>query len=136
VDLAGGSYVVSLNTIASIATHTYVVDKVIRVTELTVTTTGMSEARFYYIESYKPGGPTAATQEILDHVEDRAKEIATRMGMGEAVNTEVTKNYPTTTHAHTIEYRVESKDAVTQLFKSVEAAWRNNADTTYKAESK
>ena len=43
----------------------------------------------------------------------------------------VIKSYPTTTHAHTVEYRLSSKDQVNALFTSVETAFRTNKNTVY-----
>jgi len=41
----------------------------------------------------------------------------------------VIKDYPTTTHARTVEYRVESIDQLNQIYSSAEAAFRTQKDT-------
>lgn len=133
VELPKGIYMVALNNVSSIAMHEYIVDKSARVTELTISTIGTSEGRFYFVEPYvpNPSGPGASSaQELLDKAQQRAKEAADRIGVGDALSSEVIKNYPATTHAHTVEYRLESKEQVKKLFESVEAAVRKNADTT------
>jgi len=47
----------------------------------------------------------------------------------------VVKNYPTTTHAHTVEYRLESVDQIKKVEKSLEDAWRLNKETLLKITS-
>jgi hypothetical protein len=44
----------------------------------------------------------------------------------------VTKNYPTTTHAHTVEYRLESKAEISKLFDSADRAFRTGQGATIK----
>jgi len=53
----------------------------------------------------------------------------------EAVWQKVVKNYPTTTHAHTVEYRLETLDQLNRVQKSLEAAWRANTETQLKIAS-
>lgn len=130
-ELPGGIYTVSLPTVTSVSTHEYVVDGAARVTELTVGTTGAVVARFYYIEPLIPKSPVGIGQTLLDKAQQRATEGANRTGT-EEVWKKVVKNYPTTTHAHTVEYRLDSVDQVNKLQTSLEAAWRANRDTLIK----
>ena len=114
--LPGGTYQVLVSAILSVSTHEYVVDGAARVTEVNVDTAGQFAVRFYYIEpavAAGPGGLGAATlgkvQSILTDAADRSGTDAWK---------KVVKSYPTTTHARTIEYRVSSKDSLTQIFTS------------------
>jgi len=125
---------VNLATIASVSTHEYVVDAVARVTEFTVGTNSAVVARFYYLEPMVPKSPVGLGQSVIDKVQQRTEEAASRTGM-EEVWKKVVKNYPTTTHAHTVEYRLDSLDQITKLQKSLENAWRNNQDTQIKLQS-
>ncbi len=131
-DLPGGTYEVALRNIVSVSSHDYVVDNVARVTEVNVDTTGSMVVRFYYLEPVKPATPSGIGQSALDRVQDLAKEAAGRVGVDQ-VWQKVSKNYPTTTHAHTIEYRLETKDQLTKLFTSVEQAWRLGQPAVFKA---
>jgi len=54
-----------------------------------------------------------------------AKEQLGSLGIGSSNLNAVTKTYPTTTHAHTIEYRLESREALERLFNNVTRAWSN-----------
>lgn len=131
-DLPGGTYEVALRNIVSVSSHDYVVDNVARVTEVNVDTNGSMVVRFYYLEPVKPATPSGIGQSALDRVQDLAKEAAGRVGVDQ-VWQKVAKNYPTTTHAHTIEYRLETKDQLTKLFTSVEQAWRLGQPALFKA---
>lgn len=127
-DLPGGSYVVNTLQIASVSTSEYIVDGAARVTELTVATTSSVTARFYYIE---PVVQHERAQQLMDRIQDKATEIAGRAGQ-EPVWQKVVKNYPLTTHAHTVEYRLSAKDQIQKLFTSLNDAWRTNANAAIK----
>jgi hypothetical protein len=129
-ELPGGAYVVDTTKISSISTHEYVVDAAARVTELTVATDSAVVARFYYIEPVA-SGPGGRAQELLNQIEQRAGVVADRVGT-DLVWRKVVKNYPTTTHAHTVEYRLEDKAQIQKIFNSLLDAWRNNKDATLK----
>ena len=130
-ELPGGIYEVALRSIVSVSTHEYIVDGAARVTELNVDTTGSTTVRFYYLEPITPTSPLGIGQSTLNKVQELAHEAMDRTGQGE-VWQKVVKSYPTTTHARTIEYRVESKDQIDKIFKSAEAAFRSNRSTTLK----
>jgi hypothetical protein len=133
-ELPGGIYVVSLPTVASVSTHEYVVDGAARVTELTVATTTAVVARFYYQEPLVTKAPMGVGQSILDKAQGHVGDAANRAGIDE-VWKKVVKSYPTTTHAHTVEYRLESVEQVKKLESSLEDAWRNNRETSIKVAS-
>jgi hypothetical protein len=128
--LPGGTYLVDVSKIAAISTHEYLVDGTQRVTEMTIDTVGSTVARFYYIE---PNLPTTAgtTNAVTDLIKDKVDRATALTGM-EAPWQKVIKNYPLTTHAHTVEYRVESKDQITKIFSSLDEAYRKQADGQFK----
>lgn len=132
-ELPGGNYSVALASISSVSTHEYIVDKAVRVFELTIGTNGSVEARFYYVEPIKAAAPGGIGQSIIDKAQEKVQEGATRIaGDNAALLSTVMKDYPTTTHAHTVEYRLATRDDVTKMFKSAETAWRQNTDTMFK----
>lgn len=133
-ELPGGIYTVNLATVASVSTHEYVVSGAARVTELTVATNSAVVARFYYLEPMVPKSPIGFGQSLMDKAQEKLQEGAARTGT-EEVWQKVVKDYPTTTHAHTVEYRLESVEQVSQLQKSLESAWRLNKDTLLKITS-
>jgi hypothetical protein len=122
--LPGGTYEVVLRSIVSVSTHEYLVDGAVRVTECNIDTAGNTLARFYYIEPNAPapatpGGLGAAT---VDKAQQLLNQASTATGVD--VWKKVVKSYPTTTHAHTVEYRLTSKEQVQQIFQSVENSFR------------
>jgi hypothetical protein len=126
-ELPGGSYMVARNAILAISSQQYIVDGAARVTEVNISTSSVFQPRFYYLE---PIGE-AALQNVpgAGMAADRAKaaleSAAGRVAPDEAaaVWTKVVKNYPTTTHAGTIEFRLETLEQLQQLLDSVEHAW-------------
>jgi hypothetical protein len=60
-------------------------------------------------------------------------EAASRAGVDEPWK-KVVKNYPTTTHAHTVEYRVDTREQLNKIFESAETAFRQFKPTSFKAQ--
>ncbi|MDD5351167.1 MAG: hypothetical protein PHQ12_13230 [Chthoniobacteraceae bacterium] len=131
-ELPGGVFMVSLPSVSLVSIHEYVVDGAARVTELTVGTNSAVVARFYYLEPMVPQSPAGGIgQTLVDKAQQQARDAAARTGM-EAVWQKVVKNYPVTTHAHTVEYRLETLDQLKRVQKSLEDAWRANRETQFK----
>ena len=129
-ELPGGTYEVALRAIVSVSMHEYVVDGVARVNEVNVDTQGNMAARFYYLEPTVAKSPLGVGQSAIDRISDLAREAGQGVGADE-VWRRVVKSYPTTTHAHTIEYRVESEDQLKQIFTSVQGAFESGKSATY-----
>ena len=129
-DLPGGVYEVAIRNIISVSTHEYLVDGAVRVTEMNIDTQGSLEVRFYYMESLVSTTALPAGQSILDKAQELATDAAARVNPGDQPPWEkVVKNYPTTTHAHTVEYRLDSLEELQSLFNSADQAFRNNQNT-------
>ena len=130
-NLQGGSYSVALRSIVSVSMHEYMVDAAVRVTEVNIDTSGNALARFYYLEPNLPNAPTSLGQFGVDKAQELLQQGAEKTGQD--VWKKVVKNYPTTTHSHTIEYRVSDKETLGKLFESAESALRLNKNTTFDA---
>jgi len=126
----GGTYEVALRSMVSVSNCEYLVDGVARVNEVNIDTTGNMAVRFYYIEPNTPNSPIGFGQSALNKAQETLSTVAERTGQDE-IWKKVMKNYPTTTHSHTIEYRVDSKDDLTKIFTSAELAFRTAKPTTY-----
>ena len=109
--LPGGEYMVALNSISSIAKHTYIVDGAARVYEVTVADKSSAIARFYFIEPVTESSPINAGQVVLDRLKSVSKEATERVGAGDVWD-QVIKNYPNSTHAKTMEYRLTIKSNI------------------------
>jgi hypothetical protein len=74
--------------------------------------------------------PDGIGQSVLDKAQSLANEAASRLNPSDQPPWEkVMKNYPTTTHAHTVEYRLDSLDDLQKLFNSADAAFRSGQNT-------
>jgi hypothetical protein len=131
-EVPGGVYLIDLNAITSASVHTYSVDNTVQVTELCITNTGGSVARFYFIERLL-NVPTGLGQMAVDRAAEALNTVADRTGNSQVLGM-VTKNYPATTHARTVEYRLKSKEDVLKLYESVESAWTNRKGVRIKLE--
>ena len=130
-ELPGGVFLVALNNIQSVSTSEYIVDGAARVTEVTVATGSSVEGRFYYLEPVTPSAVGATLQQLQQHVQDLS---ASHLDANDKVWEKVVKNYPTTTHAHTVEFRLASKGDLQTLYQSVEQSWTTGKGVNFKIE--
>ena len=121
-NLPGGNYVVALSTISSVSKHSYVIDGSLKITEVVIDTTGNALARFYYITPLTGDSPASG-------ITERSKELLEKAGerSGTGTSTLVAKQYPTTTHAKTVEFRISYEEVLDQLLNSVRRSWMNNS---------
>lgn len=119
--LPGGNYIVALDRISSISKHSYVLNGNLRVTEVVIDTNGNSLARFYYIIPVTED----ADSNVGARLTTRGKELLDKVGerTGVNANTAVAKQYPNTTHAKTVEYRISDEKNLNSLFNSARSAW-------------
>lgn len=132
--LPGGRYMVSLQSIESLSVHTFLVDGVGQVTEMTVAIHSGVVARFYSISAPDVKMPGGIGQSIMEQAKEKANEVLERVGPVDALKTQstmVVKNYPETTHAHTVEYRLRTPEEVVALFVSLSEAWENSKETSF-----
>jgi hypothetical protein len=124
LSLPAGKVTLDLTKVTTVAQHEYISDELFRVTELNIATTSDLLIRFYYLEKYIPlkGASGQVIKGAADHIQQKAETAADTAGI-EPVWRQVHKNYPATTHARTVEYRLQSKDHLTKIRKHVEAAW-------------
>ncbi len=129
-ELPGGTYEVAIRAIVSVSMHEYVVDGAARVNEVNVDTTGNMAVRFYYLEPTGAKSPLGIGQSAIDRASDLAKEAGQRVG-ADQIWQRVVKSYPTTTHAHTIEYRVADEEQLKKIFSSAQSAFQSGTTTTF-----
>ena len=121
-ELPGGAYIVALDRISAVGKHEYLVDGGFVVTEVTIDTVGSVVARFYFGEQFKPEMPGATGQAVNRRVQEVIETVKERTRTNQTDRL-VVKNYPTTTHARTIEFRLNEKQNLEALFQSVNRAW-------------
>lgn len=122
-ELPGGTYIVAHDSVNGVSSQEYILDGAARVTEVNISTSGVFQPRFYYIEPIKPTTPSGAAGSAVDRAQSALEDAASRLVPGDPVWAKVIKTYPTTTHAGTIEYRIETKQQLENLYKSIESSW-------------
>jgi hypothetical protein len=114
----GSHYLVKLDRIATASKHEFIGNGAARVVEVTIGTDSAVVARFYYLEPLGKDTPIAAGQIVMDRAEQLAKQAAGRVSPN-AAKLQVVKDYPTTTHAHTVDYVVQEEAVLLSLYESL-----------------
>lgn len=123
----GGSFLVALSSIRNVSLHQYLVDGSVKVHEVVVATDSSTIARFYFGEVMSS---TSGIASLTERAKGVASTVSSRIA-GTDVTKMVQKNYPASTHAHTVEYRIEYLDDLMKLHSSVRNAWYNSAGTKF-----
>ncbi len=124
--LKGGNYIVRCNSIIALSKHEYISDGVARVVEVNLTLNSAQIVRFYFLEPYKPetGSSTlGAGTQALEKAKGLFEQAAGRVSP-ELTTPKVVKNYPASTHAHTIEFVMKEEATLNSLFGSLERSFR------------
>ena len=122
--LQGGEYSVALDKVTSISLHEYVLNVNLIVTEMVIDTDGRALARFYHVRSVAEDTASGSAGRLVE----RGKDLIDRAGQRAKVDFHnlPQKDYPTTSHAGMIEYRVMRLNDLKALFKSAQGSWESN----------
>lgn len=126
----GGHYLVKIGNISSASKHEYIANAAARVVEVTIAASGAVVARFYYLEPIGKDSPAAAVVNTVNQVQSLAQNTVNKLSPG-AADIKVVKDYPNTTHAHTVEYALQSEAALDSLFQSLLKAIDLNRGRTW-----
>ncbi len=132
-ELPGGTFHVRLADVSSTSIHEFIVDGAARVQEVVIATSSPVVARFYVIEPITPTSPIGVGQSLIDKTRERAEEALSRVGADEALRA-VSKSHPATTHAKTVEYRLQSREDLQSLFDHLQDHWLRNRPGTFRLE--
>jgi hypothetical protein len=119
--LPGGHYMVAIDRIASISMHEYLLDGQLVVNEVVVDTNGRGLARFYHVVTVAENSASGTARRVVEKGHeflDKAGEKA-----GTDIHDMVQKNYPTTSHAGMIEFRLQDLRDLQAIYKSLKNAW-------------
>jgi hypothetical protein len=115
---------IQLPDLEFVAIHNYVVDGMVEVTEATAAMKSKAFVRFYFVEPASQGGMIG---DRLKEGAERAADLSDRFikpaltpSIQNTRSDKVLKNYPATTHAQMIEYRVKTKEAVYDIYQSLD----------------
>jgi len=136
-EFSGGRYTVELDKVASVSLQEYILDGTQAVSEVTVGTTGSEVARFYYMAPLASPSRTGVGADILTSLTAEAEKATHVTALDSATTTPpVVKNYPATTHAHVVEYRLPSREMLLKLYESLENSWMKRKSTLFRPGSK
>jgi hypothetical protein len=130
----GGHYLVKLERISSASKHEYIGNGTARVVEVTIGTDTAVVSRFYFFEPLGKDASISAVNVVTNRAEEIAKDAASRVSPT-AGRLNVVKDYPNTTHAHTVEYVLQSEDALNSLYTSLMQAINTGRGRTWKESS-
>jgi len=122
----GGNYIVRCNSIIALSKHEYISDGVARVVEVNLTLNSAQIVRFYFLEPYKPdsGSSTLGVgTQALEKAKGLFEQAAGRVSP-DLATPKVVKNYPASTHAHTVEFVLKDEARITALYGSLERSFR------------
>jgi hypothetical protein len=124
--LKGGNYVVRIPAIMALSKHEYIANGAARVVEVNLAINSATVVRFYFLEPVKleGGGIIAAGQTALDRARSTAEQMANRVSPT-LTEPKAVKDYPTTTHAHTVEYLIKDEARLNSLFTSIDRSFRS-----------
>jgi hypothetical protein len=121
-NINGGELMVAVDRIGSISKTQYLLDGGLLCTEVTIDTLGgQSLARIYHVVPATEGTAANAVTKIVDRTKELVDTNAVRAGT--RLHEMVQKSYPTTTHAHTVEFRVMDVRDLDALYSSLKATW-------------
>ncbi len=123
-DLPGGNYMVALDRVSSVSMHSYIIGKSLVVYEVCVQTSGSGLVRFYTFEAVGERSDSNIAKNLIERGKNLVEQGGSRAGID--TNTTVEKEYPITTHSHTIEYRIFDKEDLNQLYSSLKRSWKEN----------
>lgn len=130
----GGRYIVRCNAMLALSKHEYVSDGVARVVEVNLTLNSAQVVRFYFLEPVKIETNSSTAQAGTQALE-RAKGLV-EQAVGRVSPTltdpKVVKNYPTSTHAHTVEYVLKEEARLNAMFESLQRAFRTGQGRIWK----
>lgn len=126
-----GAYSVAVRAMKAVSLSEYIVDNSARVFEVNIDTDGNLLPRFYYLEPLTLESPMGIGQATINKAQEIVEEAADRTGQS-AIWSQTVKNYPATTHAHTVEYRVDTKQSLERIYQSAERAFRTQRPDTVK----
>jgi hypothetical protein len=104
------------------------------VVEVTIGTDTAVVSRFYFFEPVGKDASIAAVNVVVNRAEDIAKDAASRASptVGKL---NVVKDYPNTTHAHTVEYVLQTEATLNSLYTSLMQAINTGRGRTWKESS-
>ncbi|MCF6314057.1 MAG: hypothetical protein L3J39_16540 [Verrucomicrobiales bacterium] len=107
-----------LRNIVYYGVQNYVIDDLIKVRELTISTNAQSLVRIYHIRPLSTVKKAAETLNSASKIENLQNIVAGKAGADDKLPVKV---FPTTTHANMVEYRVKDDKQIDELYSHLES---------------
>lgn len=121
-NLNGSEIMIAVDRIGSISKTQYLLDGGLIVHEVVIDALGgQALTRIYHVAPVTDAMAQNTASKIVDRVREVTDKAANRAGT--RIHEMVEKNYPTTTHAHTVEFRVMDVQDLDALYASVKSSW-------------
>lgn len=129
-NINGGEVMVAVDRIGAISKSQFLLDGGLLCTEVTIDTLGgQSLTRIYHVVPATQAAAPNAASRIVDRAKEVVDNSANRAGL--RMHEMVQKTYPTTTHAHTVEFRVMDLADLEALYASLKATWTSGKGRTF-----
>jgi hypothetical protein len=121
-NVKGSELMIAVDRISAISKTQYILDGGLLVDEVVIETTGgQALNRIYSIRPVTDAMSNNPATKIIDRVRDVATDRGSRLGAN--LHEMVEKNYPLTSHARTVEFRVVAPEDLDVLYASVKNTW-------------
>lgn len=116
----GGHYMARLGRISSVSKHVFMVPNAgMKVCEVTVAMDSAVVARFYFSEALGKNSALTTPKLLGDKLTQLGTTVAGRADSDFAGGTVVVKDYPNTTHAHTVEYSLKTQASLDSMYDAL-----------------
>lgn len=129
-NINGSELMVAVDRIGSISKVQYLLDGGLLCTEVTIDTLGgQSLTRIYHVVPATEGAAANTASKVIDRAKELVDKGAARAGT--KMHEMVQKTYPTTTHAHTVEFRVLDIQDLEALYASLKSTWTSGQGRSF-----
>ncbi|MBK8091802.1 MAG: hypothetical protein IPK32_07425 [Verrucomicrobiaceae bacterium] len=132
--LKGGNYIVRAQSIIALSKHEYIANAAARVVEVNITLSSSQIVRFYFFEPVKVetgSNFVAAGTQAIERAKGLVEQAAGRVSPT-LTEAKVVKDYPNTTHSHTVEFAIKEEARLNSLFQSLERSFRTGVGRIWK----
>lgn len=114
----GGKVTVAVSSIVSIAYHPFLLDGKVKVIEVTIDTVGNNSLRFYCVEDIEQTVSNMSGTSVSTPRNPLRKKDSVPPSI----------KFPEGVYAHTVEFQLDSPEALQKLYNSVLSAWERGSD--------
>ncbi len=121
---------IAVPCITSVAQHSYLLNGVTPISQVTIDTTGNNTIRFYCVHPDELGKDPAALAKVLspDTIHPKRNGGIT----GGKISALPAVKFPEGTYSHSIEFQLDDPEQLTKLYKAASSVWNSTSPKTVK----